>query len=188
MSLFARRLLRAGGWRLVGQAPALDKYLVVFYPHTSNWDFVLGILSAWGLKLDITFLGKDTLFSGPLGPLMRRLGGHPVRREERSNLVSQVAELVRSRERIVLALAPEGTRKRTEHWKSGFYYIAREAHLPVVPAFLDTATRTLGLGAPIYLTGDLKADMAHLRAFYADKRALRPAQASPVALREGSLR
>jgi 1-acyl-sn-glycerol-3-phosphate acyltransferase len=183
MSLFARRLLRVGGWRLIGQAPAIEKYLVVFYPHTSNWDFVLGILAAWGLRLDITFLAKHSLFEGPLGGLFRKLGGHPVRREERSNMVEQVAALVRSRERIVLALAPEGTRSRAEHWKSGFYYIAREAHLPVVPAYLDARTRTLGLGPPVYLTGDVQADVAVLRAFYADKQGLRPEQASPVALR-----
>ncbi|MBF5042422.1 glycerol acyltransferase [Aggregicoccus sp. 17bor-14] len=183
MARLAKWMLRAGGWRLLGQPPALDKYLVVFYPHTSNWDFVLGILAGWGLGLDVTFLGKHTLFQGPLGPLMRALGGHPVRREERSNMVEQVAQLVRSRERIVLALAPEGTRKRAEAWKSGFYYIAREAHLPVVPAFLDARTRTVGLGPPLYLTGDVQADMAVLRDFYADKQALRPEGAGPVVLR-----
>ena len=184
MAWLARLLLRLGGWRLVStRPPALQKYLVVFYPHTSNWDFVLGILAAWALRLDLTFLAKHSLFEGPLGPLMRRLGGHPVRRDERSNMVTQVAALVAGRERIVLALAPEGTRSRGEHWRSGFYYIAREAHLPVVPAFLDTRSRTLGLGPPVYLTGDVQADMAQLRAFYADKRGLRPELASPVLLR-----
>ena len=183
MAWLARLLLRLGGWRLITpRPPALEKYLVIFYPHTSNWDFVLGILSAWALQIELTFLGKDSLFRGPLGPLMRALGGHPVRRSERSNLVSDVAALVASRERIVLALAPEGTRSRAERWRSGFYYMARESHLPVVPAFLDRRTRTLGLGPPVYLTGDVEADMAAFRTFYADKEGLRPELASPVVL------
>ena len=184
MAWLSRLLLRLGGWRLEpAHPPALEKYLVVFYPHTSNWDFVLGILAARALRLHLSFLAKHSLFAGPLGPLFRALGGHPVHRDSRSNMVSQVAALVASRERIVLALAPEGTRSRAEHWRSGFYYMAREAHLPVVPAYLDTRSRTLGLGPPVYLTGDVEADMAVLRAFYADKQGLRPALASPITLR-----
>lgn len=184
MAWLARLLLRLGGWRLnAPRPPPLEKYLVIFYPHTSNWDFVLGILAAWALRVDITFLAKHTLFEGPLGPLFRALGGYPVHRDQRSHLVTQVAELVASRERIVLAIAPEGTRSRAEHWRSGFYYMAREAHLPLVLGFLDRRTRTLGLGPVVYLTGDLQADMATIRAFYADKQGIRPELASPIALR-----
>jgi 1-acyl-sn-glycerol-3-phosphate acyltransferase len=184
MAWLARLLLRLGGWRLEpAHPPALEKYLVIFYPHTSNWDFVLGILAARAWRLQLSFLAKDSLFRGPLGALLRALGGHPVRRDVHSHMVSQVAELVARRERIVLALAPEGTRRRVEHWRSGFYYMAREAHLPVVPAYLDTRTRTVGLGPPVYLSGDIQADMAVLRAFYAGKQGLRPELASPISLR-----
>ena len=183
MDRLARGLLRLAGWTLSADVPTLDKYLVIFYPHTSNWDFVVGILATWALRLRVDFLGKHTLFEGPLGVLMRALGGHPVRRGGGENVVSQVVRLIESRDRIALAIAPEGTRKFADHWKSGFYYIALEAKLPVALAFLDAPSRTIGMGPLVYLTGDKEKDLATIRAFYADKRGFRPEQAGTIALR-----
>jgi 1-acyl-sn-glycerol-3-phosphate acyltransferase len=183
MDRLSRWLLELAGWRVRGGPPALDKYVVVFYPHTSNWDFVLGILAAWALGLHADFLAKNSLFHAPFGWFFRALGGHPVHRGERENVVSEVAQFVESRERVVLALAPEGTRKWTDHWKSGFYYIALEAKVPVVLGYLDASTRTLGLGPVVQLTGDREQDLEVIRKFYEDKRGLRPEQASTIALR-----
>lgn len=183
MSGLARWLLRLRGWRIDGQLPAVDKYVVIFYPHTSNWDFVLGILAAWALKLRMTFLGKHTLFRPPFGWFFRALGGHPVERGERKNMVTQVAELIARTPRIALALAPEGTRRFTDHWKSGFYFIARESRLPVALAYLDAPTRTIGLGPLVHLSGEREQDLAVLRAFYEGKRGIRPEGASTIALR-----
>lgn len=184
MNEFARWLLKLAGWRISADGlPALDKYVVVFYPHTSNWDFVVGILGVWALRLEIAFLAKHTLFEGPFGWFFRALGGLPVRRGERENVVEQVKQFIDTRERVVLALAPEGTRKWTDHWKSGFYYIALESKLPVALAFLDAPTKTIGIGPVVRLTGDRERDLAVIRDFYADKRGFRPEQAGVVALR-----
>ena len=180
---FSRWLLSAAGWRLVGQAPAVDKYVVILYPHTSNWDFPLSLLTAWGLRVPMAFLAKDALFKGPMGWFFRAVGGIPVRRQGKENAVSQVTRLVAGRKRIALSLAPEGTRAKADHWKSGFYYIALESKMPVALGFIDASTRTLGFGPLVELTGDPKHDLEVFRAFYADKRGLHPEQASPIAFR-----
>ena len=183
MDRFARWLLSVTGWRLVGEAPPGDKYVVILYPHTSNWDFPLSILSAWGLNVPVAFLAKDSLFKPPIGGIMRALGGIPVRRAANENLVAQVTRLVAERPKVALSLAPEGTRKKTDHWKSGFYHIALESKLPVVLGFIDGATRTLGFGPRIELTGDKARDLETFRAFYADKRGLNPDQAGTITFR-----
>lgn len=183
-SALATRLLGLRGWRVVGTPPDLPRYVAIFYPHTSNWDFVLGMLGAFALQVDLTFLAKESLFRGPLGVLMRALGGQPVVRSGGKNMVAQVADLVATREKVVLALAPEGTRKKTDHWRSGFYYIAQETGLPLALVFLDTRTRTLGFGPVVQLTGDRAKDMAVIRAFYADKMGVRPQDASDIVLKE----
>jgi 1-acyl-sn-glycerol-3-phosphate acyltransferase len=183
MDRLSRWLLGLAGWRISGGPPPLDKYVLVFYPHTSNWDFVLGILGAWALRLGADFLAKDTLFRPPFGWLFRALGGHPVHRGERENVVAEVARFIASRKRVVLALAPEGTRRWTDHWKSGFYFIALEARVPLVLAYLDASTRTLGLGPVVQLSGDREQDLEVIRKFYEDKRGVHPDQASTIALR-----
>lgn len=183
MQRLSRLLLRLAGWRLVGQAPARDKYMVLVYPHTSNWDFFLGILAAWGLGVPPAFLAKHTLFKGPMGFLFRAIGGIPVRRGSKENVVLQIAQLVEQRERVGLALAPEGTRSKTDRWKSGFYYIAMEAKLPVALGFIDASSRTVGLGPAVELTGDQDADMDVIREFYADKRGIRPENEGTITLR-----
>lgn len=183
MDRISRWLLSVAGWRLIGPAPALDKYVVILYPHTSNWDFVLSILCAWGLRVPVAFLAKHTLFEGPMGWIFRVTGGIPVRRAANENVVGQVTRLVEEQPRIALSIAPEGTRKKTDHWKSGFYHIALESKLPVALAFIDADTRTAGFGPLVTLSGDRERDLEVFRAFYADKRGINPDQASTIAFR-----
>jgi 1-acyl-sn-glycerol-3-phosphate acyltransferase len=148
--------------------------ILVGAPHTSNWDFLFMLAITWQLGLQIRFLGKRSLFAGPLGPVMRALGGIPVDRANPVGVVDELIARVRAGERFYLVVTPEGTRGRAEHWKSGFYRIARDTGLPVTLGYVDRRTMTAGLGPTLHLTGDVVADMDRIRAFYADKSGLRP--------------
>ncbi len=137
-SWLARTALKMGGWQIEGSFPtSIPKYIIAVGPHTSNFDFVLGVLvrSATGLKSG--FIGKKELFAFPFGYFFRWMGGYPVDRKVRDNFVTQVADLYRSRSALVIAIAPEGTRSETGKLKSGFYYIAKEAGIPILTAGLD---------------------------------------------------
>jgi 1-acyl-sn-glycerol-3-phosphate acyltransferase len=162
-----RSILGLLGWRLEGGLPDLAKFVVTAAPHSSNWDFIIGIAAVFALRLDVRFVGKAELFRGPLGPLMRWLGGLPVDRHRPEGLVEQLVELFAAREQLVLAMAPEGTRKPVERWKSGFYRIALGAGVPIVPGYFDNGRKRVGFGKPFRPTGDAEADIAELRAFYA---------------------
>lgn len=173
-------------WKLMS-TPAPDRATVlVGAPHTSNWDFVLMLAIAWQLGIDVHWLGKDSLFRGWRGPIMRKLGGIPVDRSDAGSVVDEVVDRVRSGEVFGLVVTPDGTRKGHSHWKSGFYRIAREAGLPVTLGYVDRSTMTTGLGPTIELTGDVSADMDRIRDFYADKAGLRPEHRVEPRLREES--
>jgi 1-acyl-sn-glycerol-3-phosphate acyltransferase len=144
-------------------------------PHTSNWDTLFMVACAWTLRLDIRWLGKSSLFRPrPFGWLMRALGGIPVERGTPQQTVARIAEEFRSRETLLLGISPEGTRSAGDRWKSGFYHIAREAGVPIGFGFLDFARKRGGLGGILVPTGDVRADMDRVRAFYADIRGKRP--------------
>ena len=178
----ARLLLRATGWRTVGTVPA--RAVLVGAPHTSNWDWVLTLLLAWDSRIQIRLLVKRELFVGPLAPLLRATGAVALdRRSPASTVRDLMAEAVGDQP-FVLGLAAEGTRSRGDHWKSGFYRIARESGLPITLAFLDGPSRTVGWGPTFTPTGDVRADMDRVRAFYADKTGLRPEGFTPPRLRE----
>ncbi|MDX1547110.1 MAG: lysophospholipid acyltransferase family protein [Rhodothermales bacterium] len=164
---FGRTLLRLLGWRVVGEVPNIPKCVVIGAPHTSNWDFVVAMGAKLGMGIDVRFLGKDTLFRPPLGWLMRRLGGTPVDRSVPRGAVAQAVAQFEQHERFYLGLSPEGTRKRVEQWRTGFYHIAHAAGVPILPFYFDFPSRTFGLGPLVHPTGDLGADVARLRAFYA---------------------
>lgn len=159
--------LRAMGWRLEGALPDLPKFVIAVAPHTSNWDFVVSLFTRMALGLRSGWIGKHTLFYPPLGFLMRALGGIPVNRNTKSGLVEQMVEAFAVRERLVLAIAPEGTRKAVQRWRTGFYHIALRAHIPIVPASLDYKHKVLTFGPPLYPSGDRDADFEILRAFFA---------------------
>ena len=177
-------VLRLRGWRLVGRAPDLPKYVVVFGPHTCNWDFLLGMLAARGYGIRASWLGKDSIFRWPVAGLLRRLGGMPVHRDHHEGIVGQVVAAFASVDSMVLGLTPEGTRSLAPHWKSGFYRMARAAGVPIVVAAVDGPSRRITLGPTIFPTGDVRQDMDRVRALYAGTRGIHPGRASAVRLRE----
>ncbi|MFC0676256.1 lysophospholipid acyltransferase family protein [Lysobacter korlensis] len=161
-----RTVLRLGGWRVVGEFPDLPKLVLIGAPHSSNWDGVWGIAVKLALGLDIRILGKHQLFWGPLGPLMRRLGVIAVNRAAARGVVEQVAMRMRGSERFWVGIAPEGTRKPVEQWKTGFWKIARAADVPVLPVYFHYPDRVIGVGRPFVTSADMEADIAELRAWY----------------------
>jgi 1-acyl-sn-glycerol-3-phosphate acyltransferase len=176
-------LLRAAGWKAELLAPVPPKAVLMFYPHTSNWDFVIGLLARFALAVPCSWAGKDTLFRWPFGRLFRLWGGLPVNRRERTGLVGQMVRAFDGAQGLLLVIAPEGTRKRTEGLRSGFYRLALAARVPLGLAFIDYRARRVGVGAFIELTGDSARDLATLRAFYAGCVGRRPDLQSPIALR-----
>ncbi|MET0296193.1 MAG: 1-acyl-sn-glycerol-3-phosphate acyltransferase [Microbacterium sp.] len=182
--LLARIFWACSRWRLVSTPAPTVPTVLIGAPHTSNWDFVLMLAIAWRLGMHFRWLGKASLFRGWRGPLMRRLGGIPVDRENPADVVADVVERVRAGEVFGLVVTPEGTRSSGTYWKSGFYRIAREAGMPLTLGYVDRTTMTTGLGETIDLTGDVSADMDRIRVFYADKAGFRPALRTTPRLRE----
>ncbi len=165
----AKYALRLLGWNLVAELPPVQKYLLIGAHHTSSWDFPLILLMMAALGLRLHWVGKDSLFRGPQGYLMRWIGGIPVERGARKNFVGQIVDMYQERKKMVLTISPEGTRKSVDHWKTGFYHIAVGAQVPVAMGFLDYSRKTCGVGGYFYPTGDTEADLNILRKFYADK-------------------
>jgi 1-acyl-sn-glycerol-3-phosphate acyltransferase len=163
----ARGLLRLGGWRMVGRFPDLEKVVLIGAPHSSNWDGIWGYLAKFALGLDLHVLAKRELFWWPLGTVLRRLGVIPVDRAAARGLIEQVVERFEREERFWLGIAPEGTRKRVERWKPGFWKIASAAGVPVLPAYFHYPDKVIGIGEPFQLSGDMDADIARIRAWYA---------------------
>lgn len=184
MKRLAYLWMRMTGWAFVGQMPPGDKFVVLGAPHTSNWDFVAFLAVAHHFRIPARFIGKHSLFRPPLGRLMRRLGGIPVRRDSGQGLVAQVAAEMAAAPRIGLVIAPEGTRGRGSGWRSGFYWIAQAAGVPIVCAFVDYATRTAGVLDTITPTGDLEGDLARLAIVYQGKVGRHPERQSDVRLRD----
>jgi 1-acyl-sn-glycerol-3-phosphate acyltransferase len=176
--------LRVTGWRAEGHKPVSRRYVLIAAPHTSNWDlaFLLAFAQLYGIR--VSWMGKHTLFRGPMGWVMRRLGGIPVRRDRSSDLVSQLAAVIDGSDAIALTVPAEGTRGYTPYWKSGFYHIARTAGVPIVPSFLDYSRRVGGFGPEIIPTGEVGDDMDEIRAFYAGKQGRFPELMGEIRLKE----
>lgn len=172
------------GWRLVYVSPPGPKSVIIVYPHTSNWDFPVGLLARSVAGIRCHFAAKDTLFRGPFGRWLERVGGIPVNRREATGFVEQLAQEFARRDEFHVVFTPEGTRSRTEHWKSGFYRLALGARVPLGLGFIDYGRREAGIGAWIDLTGDQAADLDRMRAFYAGKRGRRHALAGPIRFAE----
>ena len=178
----ARLILRTFGWRAVGEVPR--EGVLVGAPHTSYWDFVLMLLVMWNGGVPPRVLIKQELFVGPLGWFLRRCGGVAVDRRNPVGLVRELIAQAGRGEPFLLIIAAEGTRRKSDHWKSGFYRIARSADLPIALAFVDGPSRTTGFGPTLRPSGNLTADMDLIRAFYADKRGVRPGLRTEPRLRE----
>lgn len=177
-------ILNRLGWMVHVDFPDVKKYVVIAAPHTSNWDFPLGILAAKAMNLDIQWMGKHALFRWPYGWFFRAIGGTPVYREQSLHLIQQMAELFARSERLVLALAPEGTRRKTDHWKTGFYYIARAANVPIVLCYLDHGHKQVGIGGAFYPGNDIEADFDLIRQFYKNRRGKIPENESLIKVRQ----
>ncbi len=172
--LLARLVLRAGGWTAEGERPAARRFVMIAAPHTSNWDLLYLLSFAALFDVRVRWMGKHTLFRGPMGSVLRALGGIPIRRHRSENVVQAMARSFEDYPELALTVPPEGTRSYTPYWKSGFYHIAREAGVPIVLSFLDSGRRRAGFGPEIIPTGDVARDMDEIRAFYADKTGRRP--------------
>ena len=159
-------VLKLSGWQVINVAPATGSYLIIAAPHTSNWDFPLGIAMAFHLRLRVYFIGKHTLFEGPTGPIMRWLGGIPLNREASKNFVDASIAAFDNNENLIFAIAPEGTRTSVARWKTGFYHMAKGANVPLALAYFDFATRTGGIGKMLKTTENMADDMQVIADFY----------------------
>lgn len=161
-----RSVLKLMGWRIEGQLPKLDKFVAIGAHHTSNWDFVIFIAMKFVLRLNARWFGKHSIFRWPFGGLMRAWGGIAIRRDRQLNTVEQAVQAFRENRQFILVLSPEGTRKKVERWKMGFYHIARGAGVPIVMGALDYQNRRVVIGPTFYPTGDEQADLATMLAFF----------------------
>ncbi len=173
----ASYLMKVFGWRFEGRLPDVNKLVVIVAPHTSNWDLPVLLSLAFALKVKACWLGKHTLFRWPFGFIFRWLGGIPVYRSASQNVVSQSVEMIRKSEKLILTIPPEGTRGKVSHWKTGFYYIALGAEVPISLGFMDYERKITGVGPTIYPSGNIEADMEFIREFYARIKAKYPDKA-----------
>jgi 1-acyl-sn-glycerol-3-phosphate acyltransferase len=179
---FARLILTLSGWTLIEGAPVPARAVLLGYPHTSNWDLIATLIGLMALGIKPRWAGKDTMFRGWRGTIIRALGGIPVNRRTSTGFVGRMAEEIAAHETFLLAVAPEGTRAKAAGWKSGFYRIALAAQVPVVAGVADYRRKELGILAVLAMTGDEEADMARIAALYEGREGLRPGNRSPVRL------
>lgn len=158
------------GWKIDGSfKPDLKKYIIAVAPHTSNWDFVIGVMARSILRLQrAKFLGKDSLFKPPFGWFFRWLGGYPVDRSRRHDMVQQVVDIFNKHDEFILAMAPEGTRKKVDKLRTGFYFIAKGAGVPIVPVGFDFGRKKVIIGDPVVPTDQIDHDLKKLIEFYSD--------------------
>lgn len=182
LSAFSRVVFGLAGWQVETPAPDLPKFVAIGVPHTSNWDAVIMLFMALILRLRIYWIAKHTLFRPPFGGLLRALGGIPLNRDSTRNAVAQAVDFLNAKDQAVLVISPEGTRRHTAHWKTGFYYIAQGAGVPVVLGYVDYRRKRCGLGPALVPSGDIEADLAIIRDFYRDKTPRHPKKMSEIAL------
>ena len=182
--LLARVWLWCTGWRVEAIRPDTERFVLIAAPHTTNWDLPYMLAAAWSADIQPSWVAKHTIFRGPLGPFFRALGGIAVDRRNRNDAVQQVVDIFKARERLHLVIAPEGTRTRVDFWKSGFYWMAHRAAVPIAFGFLDYDRKVAGIGPAIEPTGDPVADMDEIRDFYEGIRGRYPQEFGPIRLRD----
>lgn len=173
-SALGRAVLGAGRWRVEGRPPSTSKMVVILGPHTSAWDLILALATRLALRLDASFLAKHTIFFWPLGPVLRYLGGIPVDRTASHSLVEQMGQRFDQSESLILALSPEGTRHHVDDWKTGFYYIAQRAGVPIVPVTLDFVERRVRFAPAMIPGGDMESEVRALKEVFARARGRHP--------------
>jgi 1-acyl-sn-glycerol-3-phosphate acyltransferase len=166
--------MRLSGWRIEGEFPNLPQFVVIVAPHTSNWDFFVGVMAMFAMGFRGTFLGKHTLFRWPTSGVMRWLGGVPVDRSSAHNVVQQTIDYFHARKQLVLAMSPEGTRKKLPAWRTGFWYVAKGADVPIVPAAFDFPAKRIRIFTPVTPGDDIEADLVRLRSRFDARMAKHP--------------
>jgi len=181
-------LLKLAGWKVDFATLPEPRGIIIVYPHTSNWDFIVGILAKWALGVPFRFVGKESLFRGltgaTLGRLIRAWGGMPVNRHDPQGAVGQIAAMMLAEPWCWLAMAPEGTRSYQDTIRSGFYFLARKADLPVGLCYFDFRRKVIGCTKFVRMSGDIPKDLAVLREFYQDKVGFKPRNACTIEFRE----
>ena len=162
------------GWKFEGALPNEPKFVIIVAPHTSNWDFPVGLAALFAIGFRISFLGKHTIFKWPLGIFMRWLGGIPVERSVSRDRVAESVAAFNAAEALILVIAPEGTRKLVPRWKTGFYHVAHGASVPIVPIAFDFGRKTIAIKPPFRTTGDAEADLPKIKEFFRDAVARHP--------------
>lgn len=179
-----RMVYKMIGWQVEGSVPeSVPKSVMIVAHHTSNWDFPLGLFASFLLRIKPFWIGKHTLFHWPLGRLMRWLGGIPIDRRASKDFVNHTIQLFNEHEKLMIVITPEGTRKRRDQWKSGFYHIANGASVPIICAFIDYKRKVTGIGPMIMPSGDIQADMKKIRAFYQTITAKKPENVGEMVFR-----
>jgi 1-acyl-sn-glycerol-3-phosphate acyltransferase len=180
----ALHLLAVIGWRVHFAPLPGPRGVIIVYPHTSNWDFFVGVLAKWAVGLPFRWLGKEALFKGGLGtligPLLRAWGGEPIERKASTGAIERLAKRIQDADWYWLVLTPEGTRSYRNTWRSGFYHIALAAKVPLVTASIDYATKTVNVETVIWLSGDKEADRAAIAAAYIGRRGYKPENAGAI--------
>jgi len=183
LKLLAQIILRMMGWKTEGRVPDVPKYVMIGYPHTSNWDTFIGLVVFKAMGVRLHWVGKHTLFKPPLGWFIRLMGGVPVDRKDPRDFVQQMIDVYNASEELVLTLSPEGTRKKPEYWKTGFYRIAKGANVPIALAFLDYSRKVGGFGPLIYPSDDLEKDIKIIQKFYAPVKGKFPELQSEIRIK-----
>ncbi|OUV02643.1 MAG: hypothetical protein CBC42_07705 [Betaproteobacteria bacterium TMED82] len=171
-------------WRIKTVAPDLDKYILVAAPHTTNWDFPLMILTAKILNIKFYWMGKKSLFNWPFKRFMEMMGGIPIDRSKSNQTVSHFSTLIKNASKFVLLIPPEGTRSKTDHWKSGFIHIAKAADVKIVFSYMDYKVKEIGFSSPISSAEHTEKIMTYAKAFYKDVKPLYPERFGPIRLKE----
>ncbi len=160
------------------------KFILIGAPHTTNWDLPIGLLCFWSLPIRLTWVAKKQLFVGPLNYFFRALGGVPVDRSQHTGFIEQIVQQFDEHEEMIFGLTPEGTRSKVDYWKTGFYYIALRAKVPICLAYIDYPNRTIGFGKVIKPTGDIDKDFKIIKTFYQDKIGKYPENQGPVTIKK----
>ncbi|MCB0044215.1 MAG: 1-acyl-sn-glycerol-3-phosphate acyltransferase [Caldilineaceae bacterium] len=182
---FFRRIL---GWRVLGNIPAESKYVIIVAPHTSNLDFFIGFIASRAIPLPFpNFAAKHTVFVGPIGALLKKLGGIPINRTKNHNVVDQIIDAFKERDHMIMAITPEGTRSKVQYWRSGFYHIAVGADAPIVMVAFDYEHRQIVLAPPFTPCGDPQVDMARIQEFYSEIQGRHPERQGPIGIRPAYL-
>lgn len=180
LQVLAIVVLRIFGWRRAGVVPDAPKFVMIAAPHTSNWDFPVGLAIILAFKAKMYWLGKEPIFRWPFGTFFKWLGGIPVNRTRSGDVVAQTVQAFKEQERMIMVVAPEGTRKKANHWKTGFYYIAMGANVPLVMGFIDYLRKEGGFGPTLMPTGNIETDMEKIRAFYQNITPKMPDKCTPA--------